>query len=110
MGLESFATLPSAYEFETACAHIDVQLESAANHQLDQPAANFIEETFNEIHPAAYWMCNIDMGTTSVNTSVMSWMNMVCDGENLLVHEAMEASLKMVFNTFQFSSTHKFRG
>ena len=83
VGLESFATLPHAYDFETACSLIDVQMEEAANKHHDQPAIEIIKNTSPQHHAAAYWMCNIDMGTEPQKTSVMSWMQFAGDGENL---------------------------
>ncbi len=83
VGLESFGSLANAYEFETACSVIDVQMETAAINHDDRPATQFIESDNPEFHAAAYWMCNIDMGTDPEKTSIMSWMQFAGDGENL---------------------------
>jgi monoamine oxidase len=83
VGLETFSTQPQAFEFETACALIDVQMEKTALTEDDVPAADTFELNDLPTAAAAYWMCNIDMGTEPQKTSVISWMQFSGDGENL---------------------------
>jgi monoamine oxidase len=97
VGLESFDTMQTAFDFETTCALFDTALEDAFQSDRDEPAGHFLNRDHPQAAAAAYWMCNIDMGTDPDKTSVMAWMNMVGDGENLFSQQGYGSIIEQGF-------------
>ena len=63
VGMESFDSMHTAFDFESTCALFDTALEDAVHADRDEPASQFLNMDHPQAAAAAYWMCNIDMGT-----------------------------------------------
>ncbi|MBL92684.1 MAG: hypothetical protein CMH56_12840 [Myxococcales bacterium] len=97
VGMESFDSMHTAFDFESTCALFDTSLEDAVHADRDEPASQFLNMDHPQAAAAAYWMCNIDMGTDPQNTSVMAWMHMAGDGENLFAEHGYGAIIEQGF-------------